>query len=147
MPILEILNFFHNILDMWTSSFRHVMWKWSGDNSSFPQSILFGSPRGRETGHLDVENQNRQRFGIWFLFQAFFSDGSNNILSNIEQTRTSFFEHRTNLNVFIYWWSNSNTWILASNERTLNVHPKSPSLDLLNYSSNRLEHHFFEHRT
>ena len=35
-----------------------------------------------------------------------FSDGSNTILSNIEErTRTSFYEHRTNSNVFIYWWS------------------------------------------
>ena len=31
------------------------------------------------------------------------SDGSNAILSNIDRTRTSFFEHRTNSNVFIYW--------------------------------------------
>ena len=30
------------------------------------------------------------------------SDGSNTILSNIDRTRTSFFEHRTNSNVFIY---------------------------------------------
>ena len=36
-------------------------------------------------------------------------------------TRTSFFEHRTNLNVFINWWSNSITWILASNKRTSNI--------------------------
>ena len=31
-----------------------------------------------------------------------FSDGSNTILSNIDRTRTPFFEHRTNSNVFIY---------------------------------------------
>ena len=31
------------------------------------------------------------------------SDGSNTILSNIERTRTSFFEHRTDTNVFIIW--------------------------------------------
>ena len=29
------------------------------------------------------------------------SDGSNTILSNIDRTRTSFFEHRTNSNMFI----------------------------------------------
>ena len=31
------------------------------------------------------------------------SDGSNTNLSNIERTRTSFFEHQMNLKVFIYW--------------------------------------------
>ena len=51
---------------------------------------------------------------------------------NIKQTQTSFFEHQTNSNMFIYWWSNSNTWILASNERTLNIEPKRPSLHYLN---------------
>ena len=51
------------------------------------------------------------------------SDGSNTILSNIERTRTSFFEHRKNTNVFIYWWSNSNTLFLASNDRTSNFEP------------------------
>ena len=51
------------------------------------------------------------------------SDGSNTILSNIEQTRTSCFKHRTNLNVFIYWWSNSNTLFLASNDWTSNFEP------------------------
>ena len=66
------------------------------------------------------------------------SDGSNNILSNIRQTWTS-----NELKHFIYYWSNSNTWILASNKRTSNIKPKWPSLDLLNYSSNRLKHHFF----
>ena len=51
------------------------------------------------------------------------SDGSNTILSNIDRTRTSFFEHRTNSNVFICWWSNSNTLFLASNDRTSNFEP------------------------
>ena len=59
------------------------------------------------------------------------SDGSNTILSNIKWTRTSFLEHRTNTNVVIYLWLNSNTWILASNKRTSNIKPKNPSLDLL----------------
>ena len=36
------------------------------------------------------------------------SDGWNTILSNIKRTRTSFFKHRTNSDMFIYWWSNSN---------------------------------------
>ena len=51
------------------------------------------------------------------------SDGSNTILSNIERTRTSFFKHRTNSTVFIYWYSNSNTRFLASNDRTSNFEP------------------------
>ena len=32
-----------------------------------------------------------------------FCDGPNIILLNIEQTRTSFFEHQTDSNVFNYW--------------------------------------------
>ena len=44
------------------------------------------------------------------------SNGSITILSNIERTRTSFFEHWKNSNMFIYWWSNSN-------ERTSNIEP------------------------
>ena len=63
----------------------------------------------------------------------FFSDGSNTILSNIERTRTSFFERQTNSNVFIYQWSNLNTLFLASNERTSNIELNRPSLDLLNF--------------
>ena len=39
----------------------------------------------------------------------------------IEWTRTLFFEHRTNLNVFIFWWSN--TLFLASDDRTSNFEP------------------------
>ena len=48
------------------------------------------------------------------------SDGTNIILSNIERTWTSSFQHWTNSNVFIYWWSNLNTLFLASNGRTSN---------------------------
>ena len=59
----------------------------------------------------------------WSSFYTWSSDGSNNILSNIEQTRTSFFEHRTNSNLFIHWWSNSNTLFLALNDRTSNFEP------------------------
>ena len=56
------------------------------------------------------------------LVSSFFpSDGSNTILSNIEWTRKTFFEHLRNSNVFIYWWSNLNTWILASNKQTSNI--------------------------
>ena len=51
------------------------------------------------------------------------SDGSNTILSNIERTRKSFFEHRTHSNMFIYWWSNLNTLFFASNNRTSNFAP------------------------
>ena len=39
--------------------------------------------------------------------------------------RTSFFEHRTNSNVFIYS-SNSNTLFFASNDRTSNIEPNMP---------------------
>ena len=34
-----------------------------------------------------------------------------------------FIEHRTNSNVFICWWSNSNTLFLSLNDRTSNVEP------------------------
>ena len=57
-------------------------------------------------------------------------------------SRTSFFEHWTNSNVFIYWWSKSNS---RYGRWTFNL--IGPSLDLLNYSLNRLENHFFKHRT
>ena len=50
------------------------------------------------------------------------------------------------LNVFIYLWSNSKTWILALNQRWSNIEPKRPLLDLLNYSLDRLKHHFFKHQ-
>ena len=49
------------------------------------------------------------------------SDGSNTISSNIKQTRTSFFKHRTNSNMFIYCLSNLNIWILALIERPSNL--------------------------
>ena len=62
-----------------------------------------------------------------YLVSSYYSDGSNTILSNIEWTWTSFFIHQMNSNVFIYWWSNLNTWILASNEWTSNIKPKRPS--------------------
>ena len=61
-----------------------------------------------------IEGNIYNNFSITF-FEA--SDGLNTTLSNLEITQTSFFEHQTNMNVFIYWWLNSNTWILASNER------------------------------
>ena len=94
------------------------------------------------------------------------------LLQNINRSRTSFFENRTNLNVFIYWWSNSKTLFLAPNKQTSNIEPiqtcssigdrtRTPyfwlwtnrhrtlnliglSLDLLNYSSKWLEHYFFK---
>ena len=51
------------------------------------------------------------------------SDGLNPISLNIEQTWTSFFEHWTKLNMFIYWWLNSNKLFLASNDQTSNLEP------------------------
>ena len=56
-------------------------------------------------------------------------------LSNIQRTQTC--------SLVGEWWSNS--IFFASNEWTSNL--IGPSLDLLNYSSNRLEHRFFEHWT
>ena len=43
-------------------------------------------------------------------------------------------------NGFIFWWSNSYTLFFASTEQISNL--IDPSLDLLNFSSNRLEHCF-----
>ena len=68
------------------------------------------------------------RFALWktvkyFLFTTFFQ----------------YFEHSS---MFIQWWSNSNTWILASNKWTSKIESKRPLLNLLDYSSNRLNHHF-----
>ena len=48
---------------------------------------------------------------------------SNTILWNIKRTWTLVFEHWTTSNMFIYWWSNSNTLFLASNDRTSNFEP------------------------
>ena len=78
-------------------------------------------------------NQTRKPyFSQWTIsYQTSFnqpllsSDGSNTILSNIDRTRTSYFEHRTNSNMFICWWSNSNTLFLASNDRTSNFEPNT----------------------
>ena len=47
-----------------------------------------------------------------------YSDVSNTILSNIDRTRTSFFEHRTNSNMFIYHQSNIDR---TSNEHRTNI--------------------------
>ena len=58
-----------------------------------------------------------------FIVGRIGSDGSNTILSNIERTRTSYFEHQMNFNVFIYWWSNLNTLFLALDYRTSNFEP------------------------
>ena len=56
--------------------------------------------------------KNPHRFGLYYAIN---SDVSNTIVSNIERTPTSFFKHRTNLKVFIYW--------LAWNDRTSNFEP------------------------
>ena len=55
----------------------------------------------------------------------------------IELTPTSFFEHQTNSNMFIYWWSNSKIpefWLWMNKHRTLIL--VGISIDLLNYLSN-----------
>ena len=53
---------------------------------------------------------------LQFVYETWLihSDVSNTILSNIERTRTSIFEHRTDTNMFINWESNF--------ERTSNEH-------------------------
>ena len=57
--------------------------------------------------------------------------------SNIERTRTcSFIGDRTRTPYF---------WIRTNGYQTSNL--IGPLLDLQNYSSNRMEHHFFEHWT
>ena len=83
---------------------------------------------------LSVKALLFERISDMLSCPLFHSDGSNTILSNIDRTRTSFFEHRTNSNMFICWWSNSNTLFFASNELTSNL--IGPSLDLLIYLSN-----------
>ena len=60
--------------------------------------------------------------------------------------RTSFFKHRTQICSSI--GNRTRTpyfWLRTIEHRTSNL--IGLSLDLLNYSSNWLEHHFFEHRT
>ena len=73
----------------------------------------------------------------------YFVLGLNTILSNIEQTRTSFSKHG--------WTRTCSSigdqtltpyfWLRKIEHRT----SKRPSLDLLNHLSNRLEHHFCKH--
>ena len=41
--------------------------------------------------------------------------------NQLKRTQTSFFEHWTNLNMFIYWWSNSNTLFRLTNYQTSNI--------------------------
>ena len=76
-------------------------------------------------------------FGMFkVLMTKMNSDGSNTILLNIKQTRTSFFEHHMNSNVFFYWWSNSNTlfWLRTIAHRISNiVGPITKDEHLLSY--------------
>ena len=61
--------------------------------------------------------------------------------------RLSFFEHRTNLNVFIYLWSNSNTLFLALNDRTSNFEPNRAFTRFTKLLIKLTGTSFFEHRT
>ena len=63
---------------------------------------------------------NKYQKVLIIIFATQSSDVSNTILSIIKQTQTSFFEHRTNSNMFIYWRSNLNTLFLALNDHTSN---------------------------
>ena len=48
-----------------------------------------------------VEHISFSNYLFAALLSIHISDGSNTVFSNIDRTRTSFFEHRTNLNVFM----------------------------------------------
>ena len=75
--------------------------------------------------NIQNHTQNQVQAKFHSLKSITNSDGSNTIFSNIERTRTPFFEHWTNSNLFIYWWSDSNTLFLASNDRTSNFEPNT----------------------
>ena len=102
-----------------------------------------------------------ESFGV---VQIFLVMGRTPFYQNIDRTRTSFFEHRTNWNMFICWWSNSNTLFLASNDQTSNFEPNtvfttftkllieltrtsffqtSNELDCVHTFANKLEHPIF----
>ena len=98
-----------------------------------------------------TQSKTQVRFCSTYCYSLFryivrTSDGSNTILMTIKRTRISFFEHRTNSNVFIYWWSNLNTLFLASNEQKSNIEPNraftrfTKLLIKLSRKSNVLEH-------
>ena len=57
--------------------------------------------------------------------------------------RTTSFEHRTNLNMFFYWWSNSNTLFLASNDLISSFEPDRAFTRF----TKMLQHQFFKHQT
>ena len=97
---------------------------------------------------LDLLKYNIRRSFLMFNYGIhfkFFSDWLNTILSNIERTGK-----------IILWKSKKleRVYLLMIELEHLNfgfkrtdIEPIWPSLYLLNYLSNRLEHHFFEHRT
>ena len=95
---------------------------------------------------MNIKNHEKSPKIACHILQTTISVGLNTSLSNIVWTWTLFFENRTNLSMYIYWWSNFNTWILGSNKRTSNIKHKRPLLNSLNYSLYRIEHHKFEHR-
>ena len=73
------------------------------------------------------------------MLQVFFHSS---VVMNIELPPTSFFEHRIRT-------SNSNTrpyFLLQTNKHKTSKFVE-PIISLLNYSSDRLEHHIFEHQT
>ena len=84
---------------------------------------------------------------MYSYLSTFISDRLNTILSNNERTETSFFEHWTT-QTCSFIGDRTRTpffWLRTNEHRTSNL--IRLSLNLLNYSSNWLEHHFFEHRT
>ena len=59
------------------------------------------------------------RINIFHLYHIFGAEQAHILYQRLVMGRTSFFEHQMNSNVFIYWYSNSNTLSLVSNDRIL----------------------------
>ena len=76
-------------------------------------SVPICDTNSKQTYHVEFLAKlclQRRQFSVKNLKSvSFSSDGSNTILLYIKRNRTSFFEHRTNSNMFIYLRSNSNT--------------------------------------
>ena len=87
-----------------------------------------------------------------FMTTSFMNPSSDGSISQTPFYRTSnelgtsFFEHRMNSNVFIYWLSNSNTLFLASNEWTLNIKPFRAFTRFTKLLIKPTQTSFFEHR-
>ena len=144
------LPYFSKICSLLCWSFKNISREWK-KSTTFKVKMTFkaASRSEKSTKTLCIQTLvfkvcNREK--VNWNSEAQTSDKTNKKNACITLT-TKRIEHRKKSNMFIYWWLNSNTWILALNEWTSNIKPKMPSLYLLNYSSYRLEHHFVEHWT